>query len=181
MGRSSNEQATRNRAKIVDRASALFRRSGVEPISVAGVMAATGMTVGGFYKHFGSKDDLVAESMKLAFDGSLRSWRAASSIVAHYFAKKPADQTCPIQAFAPYVADDAASPTSREAYAEGARALLEQFLRHECAPSAADEDQGDRGRLLFSAMVGAEFLARATYGADWAKELQSVVERASKN
>ena len=55
MGRSSAEQALQNRASIVEIASRLFRERGIEAVSVADVMAAAGMTVGGFYKHFASK------------------------------------------------------------------------------------------------------------------------------
>ena len=59
MGRSSAEQALRNRARIVEGASRLFRERGVEAVSVADIMAAVEMTVGGFYKHFASKEALV--------------------------------------------------------------------------------------------------------------------------
>ena len=55
MGRSSQEKAQENRARILQNASQLFRQHGVENVSIADVMAACGMTVGGFYKHFASK------------------------------------------------------------------------------------------------------------------------------
>ncbi|MCL1570010.1 TetR/AcrR family transcriptional regulator [Xanthomonas nasturtii] len=55
-------QSLENRARIVETASALFRERGYDGVSVADLMAAAGLTHGGFYKHFGSKADLIAET-----------------------------------------------------------------------------------------------------------------------
>ena len=55
-------QAQANRAQIVDTASTLFRERGYDGVGVADLMAAAGFTHGGFYKHFGSKADLMAEA-----------------------------------------------------------------------------------------------------------------------
>lgn len=74
MGRSTQEKALENRARIVDRANALFRQRGVDNVSVSDVMGACGMTVGGFYKHFDSKDALVAQACGLAFTQALKAW-----------------------------------------------------------------------------------------------------------
>jgi DNA-binding transcriptional regulator YbjK len=58
MGRSSRAQAEQSRMRIVDAATALFRRHGVDAVSIADIMKAADMTQGGFYKHFTSKDAL---------------------------------------------------------------------------------------------------------------------------
>lgn len=55
------KEATRQR--IVDEASRQFREKGVEATSIADIMGALDMTVGGFYKHFDSKSALLQESM----------------------------------------------------------------------------------------------------------------------
>lgn len=55
-------QAQENRTRIVETASELFREHGYDGVGVADLMAAAGFTHGGFYKHFGSKADLVAEA-----------------------------------------------------------------------------------------------------------------------
>lgn len=55
-------QAQANRARIVDTASTLFRERGYDGVGVADLMAAAGFTHGGFYKHFGSKAELMAEA-----------------------------------------------------------------------------------------------------------------------
>lgn len=55
-------QVQENRARIVEMASVLFRERGYEGVGVAELMAAAGLTHGGFYKHFKSKADLMAEA-----------------------------------------------------------------------------------------------------------------------
>ncbi|MEV8410591.1 TetR family transcriptional regulator [Streptomyces niveus] len=69
MGRVSKEQAQENRRRIVDTASRLFREQGTDGVSVADLMKAAGLTHGGFYKHFDSKEALVDEATARAFDG----------------------------------------------------------------------------------------------------------------
>jgi TetR/AcrR family transcriptional repressor of nem operon len=54
--------------RIVDGAARLFRERGVRGTSVADAMSEAGLTHGGFYRHFQSKDDLVVEAMRRAFD-----------------------------------------------------------------------------------------------------------------
>jgi TetR/AcrR family transcriptional regulator, transcriptional repressor for nem operon len=64
--RVSREQATENRQKIVEVASRLFREHGFDGIGVDAIMKEAGLTHGGFYGHFGSKDDLAAEAVTAA-------------------------------------------------------------------------------------------------------------------
>jgi TetR/AcrR family transcriptional regulator, transcriptional repressor for nem operon len=54
--------------RIVDGASRLLRKNGVRDTSVANAMQEAGMTHGGFYRHFQTKDDLVIEALRQAFD-----------------------------------------------------------------------------------------------------------------
>src|SRR4051812_36563766 len=63
-------QARENRARIVETASTLFRERGYDGVGVADLMAAAGFTHGGFYKHFGSKADLMAEAAATGFSQS---------------------------------------------------------------------------------------------------------------
>ncbi len=58
----SKAQVQENRARIVEVASVLFRERGYDGVGVADLMAAAGLTHGGFYKHFRSKADLMAEA-----------------------------------------------------------------------------------------------------------------------
>src|SRR5881227_3564670 len=67
----SREQAAQNRERIVEAAAQLFRERGFEGIGVADLMKEAGLTHGGFYGHFSSKDDLVAEASGRALTQSL--------------------------------------------------------------------------------------------------------------
>ncbi|MDB5407341.1 MAG: transcriptional regulator [Rhodospirillales bacterium] len=67
MGRSRAEKAATH-ARIVEVAARRFRETGLDGIGVADLMQEAGLTVGGFYKHFASRDDLVVEALMAAFE-----------------------------------------------------------------------------------------------------------------
>src|SRR5258708_8348102 len=72
----SREETEGTRERILDAAYEEIRANGVAGRGVGGVMKAAGLTHGGFYKHFGSKDQLVTESVARAFEqvlGELQS------------------------------------------------------------------------------------------------------------
>jgi AcrR family transcriptional regulator len=77
MPRVSNEEKQRNHNKIVDAAARLFRENGIEMTSVADVMKAAGLTHGGFYRHFGSKEDLISAALDRAVDDVLKEGEEA--------------------------------------------------------------------------------------------------------
>jgi TetR/AcrR family transcriptional repressor of nem operon len=100
--RRSKEDAARTREQIVEAASRLFRQKGITGVSVADVMAACGLTVGGFYKHFKSKDALVAEAIERASvsttaGGSREAEDVINTYVSLFHAKHP-EAGCPIAA-----------------------------------------------------------------------------------
>ena len=68
-------QSQENRARIVETAAALFRERGYDGVSVADLMAAAGLTHGGFYKHFGSKADLMAEAAEHGLTQKMREYQ----------------------------------------------------------------------------------------------------------
>lgn len=193
MGRSSHEQALQNRAKIVETACRLFRARGVDHVSVADIMGETGMTTGGFYKHFASKDALIAEAFDLAFDQSTASWQKvvtrehddaslrSSAIVRHYFKRKPPEQTCPMLAFAPHTSGETPDHISVTAYANGAKELFTHFVDHmeACQGTDPTKASNQNAKVLFAAMIGARMLAEATGRADWAQSVQSAVQEAA--
>src|SRR5688500_1127123 len=78
MGRSemkvSKEQAAQHRERILEAAAQRFRERGFEGIGVADLMKEAGLTHGGFYGHFSSKEDLIAEASARALAQSLARW-----------------------------------------------------------------------------------------------------------
>ncbi len=178
MGRSSKVRARQNRSRIVEEASRLFRRFGVESVSVTDIMQATGMTAGCFYKHFDSKDALVQEAFSLSFEQAGHFWAnisekngsagASSAIVRQYLTRRPLDQTCPILAFSAHVASDASGPLARAAYRAGTKHLFSQFI--------GTRQQQDAKVT----MLGAGFLAHILKDDKWVRAVQSAVESTAK-
>src|SRR5215218_2291355 len=76
--RVSREQADKNREHVIDVASRLFRQRGFEGIGVADLMKEAGLTHGGFYGHFASKDDLIAEAAARALTRALANWSSVA-------------------------------------------------------------------------------------------------------
>jgi TetR/AcrR family transcriptional repressor of nem operon len=171
MGRSSREAADENRTKIVEAASRMFRRSGVDAVSISDVMTAVGMTQGGFYKHFRSKEELAAEACSTAFGKTKAAWAGltdkspaperVSDLVDFYLTPKPADRTCPMVAFSQDAAK-ASEGSFPSAYAAGIGDLFSQFDTLSDI-SGLPEDR-ERNLVLFAAMVGANVLTRAGLG-----------------
>src|SRR5262245_57866054 len=76
--RKSKLEAAETRRRIIRTAAAEFRRKGIRSTGLSDVMATAGLTHGGFYRHFASKDQLVAEACAAAM-ASLDETAAASA------------------------------------------------------------------------------------------------------
>ena len=70
----SREQAAQHRERILEAAARRFRERGFEGIGVADLMKEAGLTHGGFYGHFASKEDRIAEASARALAQSLARW-----------------------------------------------------------------------------------------------------------
>src|SRR5258708_35901549 len=75
----SKVEKVKTHIRIVEIASRRFREDGLAGVGIAELMKEVGLTVGGFYKHFDSRDDLVAEAVSSAFGGWKRRVDAAAS------------------------------------------------------------------------------------------------------
>jgi TetR/AcrR family transcriptional regulator, transcriptional repressor for nem operon len=175
VGRVSQTQAHENRKRVVATAARMFREKGIT-VSVADVMKAAGLTHGGFYKHFASKEDLVDEATAYAFDEPA----AHSAVAFEEHAGKPeaarrrlierylsvshrdhAGDGCPVSGFAADLGrepDQAAQ--AHERYVTGVRKLAARM-------ATGDDD----GMAQVCTMVGALVLARATHGNPISEEL----------
>ncbi len=193
MGRSSQSKAKENRAQIVQTASRMFREAGVENVSVAQIMAANGMTVGGFYKHFESKDALIEEAFSLAFEQSREAWdevyiRAdeasqdrAATLVRQYLRNSSAKNRCPLLAFAPGVAVGEGERPGAHEYVEGAKSLLDKFMKEKVGDLhdlAQPTDAENEALVIFAAMVGARLLAQSAGQQSWVRAMEAAVNLA---
>ena len=66
--RKSKSDTVETRKRIVSAAAELFLARGITSTSISDVMTVAGLTKGGFYRHFDSKEQLIAEASRLAFD-----------------------------------------------------------------------------------------------------------------
>ena len=73
--RVSREQAAANRERIIETAGQLFRSKGFSGIAVADIMKAAELTHGGFYGHFASKDDLIAQASRRPMQRAAQNWK----------------------------------------------------------------------------------------------------------
>jgi TetR/AcrR family transcriptional repressor of nem operon len=175
--RISKEEAAANRAKVLAAAARLFREKGVDGIAVAELMQAAGLTHGGFYNHFESKEELAAAAFREAFAAAVSrverqaaeaDKRGRDGVFAHYVSRYLASDTrdapgtsCPMAT----LGTDAARHGSqlRGAFAEGVRHYIEAFAK--IMPGEASEQRAEAITVL-STLIGALTLSRACVGAD---------------
>jgi TetR/AcrR family transcriptional repressor of nem operon len=172
--RQSREAMAESRRRILDHAARLFRERGLAGVSVVDVMSAAGMTHGGFYKHFASKDELAAEALKNAFASIARAFdddmqaagpsAAARSYIERYLqpghVERPG-QGCPVAALGGEIAR-AGGPV-RAAYDQGVTKLARRLAQGAFGQSV---DAGERALALLATLAGTVMTARAAQGGD---------------
>lgn len=175
MARASRDQMDRNRQTIEEVSARLFREQGLKGLSVDDLMAAAGLTRGGFYGHFASKDALAAIACARAFEQSLGRWRsrikgqpdpsaAFKAIVAGYLSKRSRDDpghSCPAAALAGDVAREASHKPVHAAFVTGIKQHLELLQALELPIEPAGRQ---KALIRFATLVGALVLSRATSG-----------------
>jgi TetR/AcrR family transcriptional repressor of nem operon len=160
--RRTNDQKAETRQHIVEAAGKLFRQHGIDAVGVDAIMHAAGLTHGGFYGHFVSKEALVAEVAAASLARAAERWAqiaregaadaALRRIVESYL--DPAhvaevEQGCVLTTLGPEVAR---RPEARPGIAASVRVMADALER--CLPLGAD------AMAALSTMVGAVVLAR---------------------
>jgi TetR/AcrR family transcriptional repressor of nem operon len=158
-------QALENRAHIVQTASTLFRERGYDGVSVADLMAAAGFTHGGFYKHFRSKADLMAEAAASSFSESVANLSGVDAVafVNEYLSRKHRDARgygCTLAALS---GDAARQPELiKQAFATGIESELATLARQDSALSENEKRAARAKRInTLAHVVGALVLSRA--------------------
>jgi TetR/AcrR family transcriptional repressor of nem operon len=165
------EHKAQNHEKILSVAARSFREHGGDSSGIGTVMKKVGLTKGGFYRHFGSKDDLFVEAVTRAFDEmgsgmlaiakSAPEGQALRSIIEHYLSASHADSPgmgCVFSALGPELARKPVSVRKRiEAAREAYRERLLQFV-----PGHTREDKVATFQVLFPSMAGVLTSVRLT-------------------
>lgn len=184
----SREQAEANRQTVIEVAGQLFRKHGFDGIGVAEIMKEAGLTHGGFYGNFASKDDLANQvcaavfgDAKMRWDQRLTEARAPQDALAGlldaYLTTKHRDgpqRGCPVPSLAADVARSE-NPKLKRTFTRGVKALLESLtgmFGHTKARSR------ENAIATLSGMVGALVLSRAVDDETLSREILSITRAA---
>jgi TetR/AcrR family transcriptional regulator, transcriptional repressor for nem operon len=179
MGHSRDEKAD-SHERIVATAAARIRESGTATPGVTEVMNAAGLTHGGFYKHFDSREDLIAEAVERTFAESEQEVSAVTADAADplaafvdwYVSAGHRDNPATGCGVVALGADVARADTRvRDAYT----AQVKRYLTH------LEELAGDRATVMLSTLVGAVLVARAVDDAELSDQILRDVREALKS
>jgi TetR/AcrR family transcriptional repressor of nem operon len=165
--RVSRAQAEANREAVINAASRLFREHGFDGIGLKDLMKGAGLTQGGFYKQFESKDDLAAQASRRAMEHATRRWSSVAAaspdpleaVIELYLStghREEKSDGCPLVA----LGADAARQTEevRAPFQDGVQAHLQ--ILNELMPEAESPNAYGKAMAMLSLMVGAVTISR---------------------
>jgi len=167
----SREATAQTKARILAAAAKMVRERGIGATSVADVMQAAGMTNGGFYRHFRSKDEMIGMAIRAAFDeiadriDRMFEQDGAETAVAAYISQylseahiEHAGIGCPVAA----VGTDAGrcNGAFADEFIAGAERLIERLCAGTAGGAAAAKERANAIRLM-AMLAGAVVIARA--------------------
>lgn len=180
--KTSRANVTANREKLLQVASEGFREHGFDGVRVADVMRAAGLSHGGFYTYFESKDDLVAQACAVSLERQAARLKAAKGdrkaelevYVTRYLSTKNRDAPGQACLFPSLAADVARQPAPvRRIFGEG----VEDYI--DALSALSDDGEGrEKAITLLSSLVGAMVLARAVGDAALSDEILATVRQA---
>ncbi|MFS8974506.1 TetR/AcrR family transcriptional regulator [Cupriavidus necator] len=160
----SKAETAETRRRIVEIAVREFRRNGIHATGVSEIMAAAGLTHGGFYRHFSSKDQLVAEACAASMESLVEKAEAAAeggteaflNHIRDFLSAEYRDDRlggCPLVALGSELAR--ADEDTRRAASNGFRGLIDVTSDY----FDSEEAKGD-AIFTLSAMIGAVTMSR---------------------
>ena len=168
------DHKSQTRARIVEAAAAAFRAEGVGGVGVDEIMAEAGLTRGGFYAHFSSKDELLGQALERASFQTLETLsrelesvppeRRLDAVIDAYLSPRHAahaDRGCPLAALGAEIARG--DGKSRRVLARGVKRRLE-WLRELAPRRRRGSAQDEQAVGALAGMVGGLILARAVGG-----------------
>ena len=171
--RYSKEHKAETRARIVQNASVRLRESGPDGVGIAELMKDSGLTHGGFYAHFKSRDALIGEALIFAMDGISRRWRKRAdlapvgkkfdAIVSGYLTPEHRDDVgggCVLPALGAEIAR--ANVKTRKAFTARLEDMISLIIESRSAKPTKAARMQAMGAIC--TMMGTLVLARATGG-----------------
>lgn len=181
----SRAQAQANRQRIIEVAAELFRERGFDGIGVNDLMQAAGLTRGGFYGHFESKDDLARQASEQALVANAAHWariveqarEPLAELVAFYLSDRHRDspgQGCALAALAPDAVRH--GDALRDTFAVGIERIA-AIVAAQLGNGQPDEhgtgDRRARALAVLSTLVGALVLSRVAGDEDLSREIRA--------
>ena len=192
--RYSKEHKRETHERIVRKASVRLREKGAHGIGVADLMKEAGLTHGGFYAHFASREALVIEAFNYAMDRSTERWRQLAeetppekrfaAIVESYLTTIHRDDPghgCAVPTLGPDIAREGAK--ARKAFAARLDEMIEMMADQ--VPELPRKAARQQAIATLSTMVGALVLSRVAGSGDFSGEIldagrEAALERAGK-
>jgi TetR/AcrR family transcriptional repressor of nem operon len=173
----SRKQAAENRARVIEVAGRLFRERGFDGIGVADIMRGAGLTHGGFYGQFASKDDLAAQACAQTLDRSVARWTRLAAgeaplaaIVTSYLLPSHRDAAGSGCAMSALSADAVRQPAAvRSVFTQALQSfagILSKLL-----PGASRAARRRKALATMAGLVGAVILSRAVNDAGLSDEI----------
>jgi len=185
--RRSRDEAARTRERIVAGASEMFRARGLSGVSVSDVMANAGLTHGGFYAHFASRDELLGEAIRFALlQSAQRIYLSAlkagetpgySKLIQRYLTVEHRDHPetgCAIASLGSEIAHSGG--ISSEVFSQGFCELID--LLAQLSPERTRKARKAHVLSVMSALSGALVLARTVTDAAVSGEILDSVRSA---
>jgi TetR/AcrR family transcriptional repressor of nem operon len=187
MVRYSGDHKAETRKRILGAADRVMKARGVEAATVDSVMREAGLTVGGFYAHFPSKEALAQEALLAGVEASVNRLLAplasvpdgagwVRALIRRYLAQadEPSlERACPLTVFLPDVARG--SREFKNAFAQRTGALLDRIALH--FPEVPEMSRREAALAVYTSCVGAVVLARAVAASDARARILATTEK----
>jgi TetR/AcrR family transcriptional repressor of nem operon len=178
--RYSREHKQETHDRIVRKASVRLREKGAHGVGVADLMKEAGLTHGGFYAHFDSRDALVVEAFSYAMDRSMEHWRKSAErippdkrlamIVDTYLSPLHRDDPghgCAVPTLGAEIARE--SPKTRKAFAAKLEQMIDMIA--EQIPDSSSKTARKQAAAMLATMMGTLVLSRIAGSGEFSDEI----------
>lgn len=184
----SKAKSIENRELVLDTAASMFRQVGFDGIGIADVMKQAGLTVGGFYNNFASKEDLIAQACRKVAEHSLKRWQQhidnpeianpLKRIGASYLSAKHRDDLTSACIFSTLGAEVPRRDSAvQQVFSNGVESTIS--LLSTLVDGETEAERRSRAIAMFTQWVGALILSRAASASPISDEILSVARQAS--
>lgn len=186
MSRTPGSTRAETHERIVETAARAIREHGYDGVSVADVMKQAGLTHGGFYAHFDSRDAMLEEALDRAASQAVARMAAVSEraapghaiedMVAAYLSDRHVEHPetgCTLATLGPETVRQ--SPALRQVATRSAMAIARMLA--EQLPGGDTPDNRDRALAMLSSLMGALILARLVDDDALSRKIRDAVAR----